>query len=56
MSASQGEGRAPSEKAQRLITPADIRRIEIERAHAEEAEWAAKSGPVTVRRKDETRV
>lgn len=47
MSKTKGEGRSAGEKGGRLITTLDDRRKKRE---AEEAEWAARSGPVETRR------
>lgn len=52
MSKTSGEGRSQNEKSQRLITPYENRKQEKERKAREETEWAAKSGPVTVRKKE----
>lgn len=53
MGKSKGEGRAKSEKSQKVVTPYAVRKERRERIKAEEDEWAAKSGPVEVRRIDE---
>lgn len=52
MSRTGGEGRAKNEKSQGLITPYEIRKQEAEKRRQEEQEWAEKSGPVVVRKKD----
>jgi len=52
MGQSKGEGRAKSEKSQRVFEPASVRRERLAKAKAEEAAWAARSGPVVVRRAD----
>ena len=50
MSGTRGEGRAPAEKAARVIEPVAVRKARRERRAAEEKNWAERSGPVTVRR------
>lgn len=50
MSKSRGEGRAASEKQQRVVTPAEVRTAQRERRKAEEAEWAAKNSPVVTKK------
>lgn len=50
MSRTQGEGRAPAEKAGSIITPAPIRIAERKARLAEEAEWAARSSEVVVKK------
>lgn len=52
MSRAKGEGRSPAEKGQRLIAPGYNRERRKAEA-AEEADWAARSGPVTVRKEDQ---
>ena len=51
MSKTNGEGRSKAEKSGRIVNP-DYRKIEQERMRKEEAEWAAKCGPVIVRKVD----
>jgi hypothetical protein len=53
MSRSNGEGRSEFEKGQSIITPYETKKKRRLRREAEEREWAARSGPVEVRRKDE---
>ena len=47
MSKTRGEGRAAAEKQSKVLTPAEVRRAKEKRQAEEEAEWAARSGPVT---------
>lgn len=53
MTQSKGEGRTPSEKAQRVISTPEYRKEQREKKKREEEEWAAKSGPVEVRKREE---
>jgi hypothetical protein len=46
----RGEGRAAGEKGSRVVVPANARRQRRATEFAEEAAWAARSGPVEVRR------
>ena len=55
MGKTKGEGRAKNEKSQGFITPAEIRKQEAEKRKKEEEEWASKSGPVKVRKKDDAK-
>lgn len=47
MSNTRGEGRSSAEKSQRVVVPYAERKAARERRLAEEAAWAAQSGPVT---------
>ena len=53
MSNTKGEGRSEGEKGFRVIEPLETRRERRRRRREEEEEWAARCGPVTVRRRDE---
>lgn len=53
MAKNKGEGRAPSEKAQRVLSTPEYRKAQREKLKREEQEWAEKSGPVEVRRVDD---
>ena len=50
MAKTRGEGRSISEKQQRVFTTPEAASEYKKRRAQEEADWAAKSGPVEVRR------
>jgi len=50
MSKSKGEGRSSGEKGQRLLNTVVTRGQLEKKRKQEEEEWAAKCGPVTVRK------
>lgn len=50
MSRTRGEGRASAEKAGSLVSTPEARRARRAGRQAEQEEWAAKNGPVVVRR------
>lgn len=50
MTRTRGEGRSGSEKGQRVIEPAEDRRARRSRERAEDEAWAARCGPVIVRK------
>lgn len=52
MSKTRGEGRSESEKAGRVITPYAVTKARREKRQREEAEWAARNGPVEVTKKE----
>lgn len=52
MSKSKGEGRSSAEKSQRIVETPEAGKARREKRKREEAEWAAKSSPVIVRRKE----
>lgn len=52
MSRTGGEGRAPNEKAGRLVVPAEVRKAQREKRAKEEQDWADKAGPVQTSRKE----
>lgn len=53
MSKTKGEGRTPSEKSQKILTPYEVRKRELAKRQQEEKEWASRSGPVIIRKKAE---
>jgi hypothetical protein len=50
VSRTRGEGRSSAEKGGRVIEPKAVTRERRARVKAEEAEWAAKCGPVEIRK------
>lgn len=52
MSRTKGEGRSGAEKAFRVVQPKAVTRARRDKERAEEQEWAARSGPVTVTKKE----
>lgn len=55
MGKTKGEGRAEAEKSQSVRATRDYLRQQAERRKAEDIEWAAKCGPVTVRKIGESK-
>lgn len=53
MGKTRGEGRAPAEKQQRVLATPESRREARAKRKREDEEWAARSGPVTVRKTGE---
>lgn len=50
MGKTRGEGRAPAEKQQRVLSTVESRREARAKRKREDEEWASKSGPVTTRK------
>ena len=48
-----GEGRSSAEKAARVFEPRAVTRARRQRAKDEEQQWADRSGPVTVTKKED---
>lgn len=55
MSKTRGEGRTEPEKSQRVIATREALRQQAAQRRKEDEEWAAKCGPVTVRKIGESK-